>query len=338
LVAFIHSFIHGVMGFVPVVSGSYQNSANRNINDHQHHYHHHNHQHVTSATVAAVATTSATTSPSAIPGKLSNHLPVAGLAPASIISKVQSVSDPNRHSDKNGQVMSVQLPTSAASIPPIAHAIGGSIGSTISTLLLYPLERSRIEMQTQAAIQHEFERKKKEIETVQDSFPRNNLHDEIFDNDGSGSEQDSFSNSDGDSTGYFSYNIVDGSVDKYSPSSMDPSLRFSSSSSSSPSSTTLSLPPYPSWKKNDTIMHPWFLPKILLKKSSLIRTIHRLHLQKRLYKGCTPMAVTMALSNFIFFYALQTLKKIMKQKKRVSLDKLYSWDYQCPSYESFVGC
>jgi adenine nucleotide transporter 17 len=32
-------------------------------------------------------------------------------------------------------------------IPPVAHAIGGSIGSALSLLLLYPLERARIDLQ-----------------------------------------------------------------------------------------------------------------------------------------------------------------------------------------------
>ena len=35
--------------------------------------------------------------------------------------------------------------------PPIVHAIAGSIGSALALLLFYPLERARIELQTQAA-------------------------------------------------------------------------------------------------------------------------------------------------------------------------------------------
>ena len=41
--------------------------------------------------------------------------------------------------------------SSSMTVPPIVHAVGGSIGSTLSLLLLYPLERARIEMQAQQA-------------------------------------------------------------------------------------------------------------------------------------------------------------------------------------------
>lgn len=36
-------------------------------------------------------------------------------------------------------------------VPPIVHALGGSIGSALALLLFYPLERARIEMQSRAA-------------------------------------------------------------------------------------------------------------------------------------------------------------------------------------------
>jgi solute carrier family 25 (peroxisomal adenine nucleotide transporter), member 17 len=39
----------------------------------------------------------------------------------------------------------------AQSIPPLTHAIGGSLGSSLALLLFYPLERARIEMQSAAA-------------------------------------------------------------------------------------------------------------------------------------------------------------------------------------------
>ena len=38
--------------------------------------------------------------------------------------------------------------------PPIVHAIGGSVGSALALLLFYPLERARIEMQSEAATTH----------------------------------------------------------------------------------------------------------------------------------------------------------------------------------------
>jgi adenine nucleotide transporter 17 len=45
----------------------------------------------------------------------------------------------------------------------------------------------------------------------------------------------------------------------------------------------------------------------------LLNTLCMLHMQKTLYKGSTPIAMTMALSNFIFFYTLQSVKKVLRQ-------------------------
>jgi adenine nucleotide transporter 17 len=47
--------------------------------------------------------------------------------------------------------MSSGSSVASSAIPPIGHAIGGSIGSALALLLFYPLERARIEMQANAA-------------------------------------------------------------------------------------------------------------------------------------------------------------------------------------------
>jgi len=39
--------------------------------------------------------------------------------------------------------------SSAVPLPPIIHAIGGSIGSALAILTFYPLERIRVEIQSQ---------------------------------------------------------------------------------------------------------------------------------------------------------------------------------------------
>jgi len=53
--------------------------------------------------------------------------------------------------------------SSAMSLPPIVHAIGGSMGSALAILIFYPLERVRVEMQ----LQQQQQKKKKK------SLPRN---------------------------------------------------------------------------------------------------------------------------------------------------------------------
>ena len=50
------------------------------------------------------------------------------------------------------------------------------------------------------------------------------------------------------------------------------------------------------------------------KPPSILATLYHLHIQKSLYKGSTPIALTLALSNFIFFYTLQVAKGIFRQK------------------------
>lgn len=39
----------------------------------------------------------------------------------------------------------------SSAVPPIGHAVGGAIGSALALLLFYPLERARVEMQSDAA-------------------------------------------------------------------------------------------------------------------------------------------------------------------------------------------
>ena len=47
--------------------------------------------------------------------------------------------------------------TTSEAVPPLVHAIGGSVGSALSLLILYPLERVRIELQSQASAEEEEE-------------------------------------------------------------------------------------------------------------------------------------------------------------------------------------
>lgn len=47
--------------------------------------------------------------------------------------------------------MSSSSSVASAAVPPIGHAVGGALGSALALLLFYPLERARIEMQSDAA-------------------------------------------------------------------------------------------------------------------------------------------------------------------------------------------
>ncbi len=60
------------------------------------------------------------------------------------------------HQTNLARMTSKTTPASRRSdIPPIVHALGGSIGSALALLLFYPLERARIEIQSKAAASHE---------------------------------------------------------------------------------------------------------------------------------------------------------------------------------------
>lgn len=54
-------------------------------------------------------------------------------------------------------------------LPPVVHAVGGSVGSALALLLLYPLERARIEVQTVVARLEESKEKENGIQRSSDN-------------------------------------------------------------------------------------------------------------------------------------------------------------------------
>ena len=228
--------------------------------------------------------------------------------------------------------------TPAMPAPPIAHAIGGSIGSTISMLLLYPLERVRIEMQAQAAhIRRQDSDSKDQDERDSDHDSEHDLNDFIqldlqTDPDDqihsiSNSINDNINDIDynDDEDNSYDYNDDHGNENSGTASKKNGPLqntdqiniktkRISTHHPTKSASNLQSSPALPS-------LHPTKANKalqqlqMLLQKSSIMRTIYKLHIQKTLYKGSTPIALTLALSNFIFFYTLQTLKKAFNQDR-----------------------
>lgn len=278
--------------------------------------------------------------------------------------------------------------------PPIAHAIGGSVGSTISMLLFYPLERVRIEMQAQAFnirrehsnidinidfhgnvdVDVDVEDRDRDRDRDHDhddsdcsapfmkEFSKyNHCHNDDNDNSESGSELDKHC------LNCIDDNVHNGDTDKdrgsgsgsgsgktlQSPLQYHNKIKESdgnvNADSSSLSSTSYQMiPKTPSTSPTHSGVSPSSLPlqeqertlstsaststkatatsnsnpkkqlqlHKLFHKSSLLRTIYKLHIQKTLYKGSTPIALTLALSNFIFFYTLQTFKKMLTLKNQ----------------------
>ncbi|KAK1732335.1 mitochondrial carrier protein [Skeletonema marinoi] len=119
--------------------------------------------------------------------------------------------------------------SSAVPLPPIVHAIGGSIGSALAILTFYPLERIRVEIQSQQ------QQKKPQKSTNRDATTKKE---------------------NADNPTQETYNQADESS-----------------------------------------------------KETILQCLIRLHKEKSLYRGAKNMAITLMISNFIFFYALQVARK-----------------------------
>jgi len=182
--------------------------------------------------------------------------------------------------------------TAAQSIPPIAHAISGSLGSTLGMLLLYPLERVRIEM----AVTHRHEDDRaRGSNAVQISSPLVKIDDGEHDE----TDDDAINNM-----------KINPSVPNYSSSEPKELPPESPSSSSSSSNSAFSFEMVE--EKRPARSPSNFVSA--LKQIELFKMMHSLHLRNELYKGSTPVALTIALSNFIFFYTLQYLKAVFNQR------------------------
>lgn len=248
---------------------------------------------------------------------------------------------------------SASVPTS---LPPVAHAIGGCVGSTISILLLYPLERVRIEMQAHVLTMSNSISDQEQLED-DDNNHGNDNHNDVdhhdcnalnmdmdmdmdIDNISSSASEDAndiLYNSSGSDKGtqQLQGHKESREGDNASPSSSNFSFEVvSQQSSKSQSSPQLSQPLSPSHQIakrtleeiKTTSTTPQLKTKPALpgactnkktaqniKNPSLLATLYHLHVQKTLYKGSTPIAFTLAISNFIFFYTLQATKQIFHE-------------------------
>ena len=239
-------------------------------------------------------------------------------------------------------------------LPPVAHAIGGSVGSTLSMLLLYPLERVRIEMQAHVLTRSE---EGGEDDSVDENHDGDDDNDHKYDERPQEHADDIHSDEpDLDSVDGANENEIDGEESYMDSQSLDPTKNSGTQSlkgihafrrrrnrTPSPSSLASGSPRSPSsdfsyeeiqstqsnmniqreananatprrknhHRSKKMASHP--KKKSKSTTPSLLATLYHLHIQKSLYKGSTPIAFTLAISNFIFFYTLQASKIIFKQ-------------------------
>lgn len=201
-----------------------------------------------------------------------------------------------------------------AEIPPVVHALGGSLGSALALLLFYPLERARIELQSQASSvgnnrvgdedirnSDDDDEEKNELEfnvtTAMESSTVEHPNTVIVMKDDNVDNQDA-------NARMQSPSAASSSDDSWEPlaeqqksqdgEEMVPSWSMGSSEDGVPSSS-LSV---------DSSYHR--------KKFGLLQCLLRLHKRRALYQGVTPVMTTIFSSQFIFFYMNAYVKSLLK--------------------------
>jgi len=184
----------------------------------------------------------------------------------------------------------------------MAHAVGGSLGSAIALLLLYPLERARVELQTLTASASSSSSSSSASSSSSINHQNNkhplNINDKVQPIQQSSSRGEEGANGD--------------HKDTKDPSSL---------SSDESWVTCLRSPENlsPSSDEDGDHHHPSHAVRTAHSDNTqtnnqdlgLISCIYQLHQQGQLYSGVTPVVITMAVSNYVFFYMHSFLKQLL---------------------------
>lgn len=206
---------------------------------------------------------------------------------------------------------------------PLVHAMGGSLGSAIALLVFYPLERARIELQSQAAASPS-----PQLPPLPPASPSRSDGGaglQILPSVGSSSADDSWTQaglaprtpprirrgrteSDSDSPSAWSASEI--RSEPGSPLSLLPSIE-SDEIDEVPSSTSLGIAVA---ERN--------------RKLGLLQCLLRLRARGELYKGVRPVVTTVFASQFVFFYANVLMKRILllgwrrrRQERRFQVER-----------------
>lgn len=169
--------------------------------------------------------------------------------------------------------------------PPMAHAVGGSLGSALALLLFYPLERARVELQTMTA-----------SADPTDEEEESHLSEDIH-NDKVKPLQNQTSRG-------------GGGIVATIPASASEESQSWESCLNRPEEEVISA------SSSDQEIVAVTNKKLTTKRKQnlgLLACIYRLHQRKQLYRGVTPVVTTMATSNFVFFYMHSFLKQWLFQ-------------------------
>lgn len=164
----------------------------------------------------------------------------------------------------------------ADAAPPSIHAVGGSLGSALALLMLYPLERARVEMQAMTASSSETLSDKTKSLLLQERLGRQPT-------------------SRGGAVKVDHSKTMKGPKLEESWEVEDMKVTMTSSSSSD----------------EENFEAPNRKQKKFEEKVGLLTCLLQLRGRGQLYRGVTPVATTMAASNFVFFYMHSFLKQLL---------------------------
>lgn len=181
----------------------------------------------------------------------------------------------------------------SAQAPPVAHAIGGSLGSAIALLIFYPLERARIELQSQAS-----QSARKLVFCLDEG-----------DADGKIAKNEKDTKSPSPHTNFASCSQSDSSWQSLTnKENNEPNERAEEMEECETNCSSFSTDPAPNpASPNATGI------LIQKRKDSLFECLLQLHQRKELYTGVSPVVSTIFTSQFIFFYMHAMVKKLLKQ-------------------------
>jgi solute carrier family 25 (peroxisomal adenine nucleotide transporter), member 17 len=243
----------------------------------------------------------------------------------------------------------------AAQAPPIAHAIGGALGSAFALLLFFPLERARIELQAQVASSSSSSSSPNAELSLQQRQLRQNaktiISKKVTSNTIINAEMgDVVSNEDLESVDV-QINMILTSTETPTKA-MDLVMQPKTDSPSTSSWASMEgkkeekeLTP-PSWsiaseeeEENDDQISdssdefskvegrpPQLQQPLLTTKTKaqvgpegLLPCLVRLHERRALYQGVTPVITTIATSQFVFFYLNEAIKQLLVRIPRVAV-------------------
>lgn len=181
------------------------------------------------------------------------------------------------------------------SASPLAHAISGSLGSALALLLLYPLERVRTELQSNAASQDGSDHQQQE------------------EGEGTAEERPSDSPRSHSSSNESWVSCVGDENEEGSDAQhrlLTPDLE--SPNDAAGDDFTISILPSNSAQAQQLQRRRQQLEAPCRRRGeSLLECLMRLHDAGNLYSGVGPVVTTLATSNFVFFLAHQVMKRLL---------------------------